>query len=261
MVVPLECGYEDLLNAGVVCNEDSPCRLYLDLVAIRGVGESVLALGNIHTSGGTVTSILLASDDQGATWREAAERMRGTSLEQIVFVDGAHGWIAGQRWEVTTEAYPLLLITDNGGASWEKRELWEQDSDRSGVVTAIDFEDDEHGFLVVERLNPETDPFQLYETTNGGRSWTIRGITSDPPAIPIKRLISHEPLWRLRADRERDVHIIERRVEGAWRPAAAFSASIGTCHSMDRAGEQPSTEGLDAPGWIKRSQLKETQRR
>ncbi len=259
IVVPLECDYEDLLNAGMVCNEDSSCRLFLDLVAVGGTGQSVFALGNIHSSGGTVTSILLASDDEGATWREAAERMRGASLEQILFADSAHGWIAGQRWELTTEADPFLLITENGGGRWRKHELWAEDSDRSGVVAAFDFEDDEHGFLVIERLNSEGDPFELYETLNAGRSWSIRGITSDPPTIPIKRLIPRKPLWRLRADREHDAHTIERLVEGVWTPAAAFSSLVGACHSMDREEERPRAEGLDAEGWIERSRLKKAQ--
>ena len=210
IVVPLKCDYEDLLNAGMVCNEDTPCRLYLDLVAVYGMDEFVFVLGNIHSSGGTVSSILLASDDQGVTWREAAERIPGGSLERTLFVSGTHGWIAGQRWEGTTQAYPFLLLTDNGGARWEKRELWEQDSDRSGVVSTLGFENDESGFLVVERLSFETDPFELYETRNGGRSWTIREITSDQPEIPIRRAISHPPLWRLRAGRGRGAHMIEK---------------------------------------------------
>ena len=116
IVVPLECDYEDLLNAGVVCNEDSPCRLFLDLVAVGGGGggQSVFPLGNIHSSGGTVTSILLASDDEGATWREAAERMRGASLEQILFADGAIGSLSSSR------VYPVnsyeLGVAGTGGA-------------------------------------------------------------------------------------------------------------------------------------------------
>ena len=234
IVVPLECGYEDLLNAGMVCNEDAPCRLFLELVAIEAAGGKAFALGNIHSASATVTSILLVGDDQGVTWREEAERIRGATLEQILFLGNGRGWIGGQRWELTTEARPFLLLTTNGGDSWARRELWTRDGDRSGVITAFDFKDDGHGFLVVERLNSEIDPFELYETMNGGRSWGIRGITSDQPTIPIERLISREPLWRLQSDHDHGAYRIERLVDGAWTLAASFSSSVGTCHSMDR---------------------------
>ena len=238
IVVPLECGYEDLLNAGMVCNEDAPCRLFLELVAVQAGGGKTFALGNIHSASATVTSILLVSDDQGVTWREELERIRGATLELILFLDNGRGWIGGQRWELTTEARPFLLLTTNGGDRWEQRELWTGDSDRPGVISAFDFEDDGHGFLVVERLNSDTDPFELYETMNGGRSWGIRGITSDRPAIPIKRLTSREPLWRLQSDHDHGAYTIERLVEGAWTLAASFSSSLGTCHSMDRKEEE-----------------------
>ena len=242
LIVSLECDYEDLLNAGMVCNEDSPCRLFLDLVAVGAAGAKLFVLGNIHSSSATVSSILLSSSDQGVTWTEPLDRIRGGSLEQIFFLDALRGWIGGQRWELAADARPFLLLTEDGGAGWQRQDLWEEDNERSGVIAEFDFEDDGRGFLVVERLDSEGDPFELYETMNGGRTWSILSITSDKPAIPIRRLTAEEPSWRLRSDPERGAYAIERLAEGSWTKVVAFAAPVGTCHSTDRGQQQGKSE-------------------
>src|ERR1700722_8378417 len=64
------CNDEDLQWAGVSCSDDEPCPVYLELSAIGPSGRKLFIAGNFHTNSATLSSVLLASDDGGATWKE-----------------------------------------------------------------------------------------------------------------------------------------------------------------------------------------------
>src|SRR5262245_44943575 len=69
----LECDEEDLRSAGLACTEDEPCAMFLEITSVEGLGNKLIATGNVHSSSVTLQSILLVSDDAGHTWREAAD--------------------------------------------------------------------------------------------------------------------------------------------------------------------------------------------
>ena len=165
LVLPLECWEEDLLRAGLVCNDVTPCSLVMELVAIGELGGTVFVMGNVHADAGTVSSVILSSSDGGKTWTEPLGRIPGGSLEIFRTVDAKHGWIGGQQWEADSSPIPFIISTRNGGKRWVDRYLWEED-DRNGMVLEFDFEDPRHGFLIIERTNADVDPFELYETTD-----------------------------------------------------------------------------------------------
>src|SRR5437764_5989353 len=78
---PIKVGYacteDDLQWAGMACSVEDPCPVYLELSAVAPSGKKIAASGNLHSTSGTLYSILLVSDDGGATWKEPAKRLRG----------------------------------------------------------------------------------------------------------------------------------------------------------------------------------------
>ena len=83
ILVPFKCTDEDIRSAGLTCSEQDPCPVYLELATVESTGIRIFVAGNIHTSNATLYSILLGSDDNGATWREAYERVRGADLTSL----------------------------------------------------------------------------------------------------------------------------------------------------------------------------------
>src|SRR3954452_13386658 len=77
ILVPFKCTEEDVRIAGLTCSEDDPCPVYLELSAIESTGLRIFTAGNIHTNNSTLFSILLGTEDNGLTWREFHERVRG----------------------------------------------------------------------------------------------------------------------------------------------------------------------------------------
>lgn len=237
LVLPLECREDHLLRAGLVCNDVTPCILILELVAIGSLGDRIFIMGNVHSSAGTVSSVLLASDDGGTTWSEPTKRISGGSLEIFRSVGSERGWISGQQWEADTSPIPFLLTTRNGGERWSRYDVWERD-DRNGIILELDFDTETHGFLVIERANTDVDPFELYETMTAASSWSIRELASDEPEIPFDPAEVPD-LRRLRGDAANGVYWVEQKQGEAWKPLAAFAPHVGTCNNMERENGNP----------------------
>src|SRR5438874_7916004 len=77
MRVPYACSEDDLQWAGMSCNEDEPCTIYLEFSSIVPNGRKIFVAGNLHSNSATLSSVLLMSEDSGATWKESAPRVRG----------------------------------------------------------------------------------------------------------------------------------------------------------------------------------------
>ncbi|ABX18025.1 WD40/YVTN/BNR-like repeat-containing protein [Burkholderia multivorans] len=59
--------------------------------------------------------LVLLSDDDGRTWRQARSVPVAATLSAVTFVDAGHGWAVGQ-WGV-------ILATSDGGETWHKQRL------------------------------------------------------------------------------------------------------------------------------------------
>src|SRR5205085_1162453 len=118
--VPFQCTNEDMEWAGMSCSTEEPCPVYLELAAVESVGNRIFLAGNIHSNAVTMYSLVLATDDAGKTWREPYERLRGTELDHVQFIDFENGWISGQVL-VPIAQDPFLLITSDSGKTWRKR--------------------------------------------------------------------------------------------------------------------------------------------
>ena len=112
MRVGYRCVEEDLQWAGMSCNED-PCPVFLELSAVASKGRKILAAGNLHSSSATLTSILLQSDDAGATWNDQAVRVRGDAIEQLQYFDSERAWAAGET-QYPLPRDPFVLMTTDG---------------------------------------------------------------------------------------------------------------------------------------------------
>jgi hypothetical protein len=245
MRVPFQCTDDDMQWAGMSCSEEEPCPVYLEVSAMEPVGNRLVLLANIHTESITLYSVLLTSEDAGATWREPHERTRGVVLDHVQFIDFQNGWISGQT-QVPVSHDPFLLITNDGGVSWRPRPVFSEGA--GGAIQQFWFESAKIGDLVIDRReSADASRYELYGTPNGGETWMIRR-TSDEP-ITIKRSAS-DPAgagWRIRADARTKSFAIEKKQGERWNTAASFLVQIGACKPATRAAPSPPEPDENAP--------------
>ena len=233
LVVPLDCAYDHFSRAGIFCSEVTPCPLFLDLTGAGNVGAKVFLIGNVHTAAATISTIPLSSEDGGQSWREPIPRYSGAGFELIQFADSTHGWIGGQEGDYDRSTAPLFLATTDGGSSWDRYPV-SDDEDASGAVLEFFFDTPEHGLLIVDLLISEGDPFELYETLNGGRYWIIRQIASQKPKLTNRSLADDPANWRIEENNEDGLYEVQRREQGEWVLKSSFAVGVGSCLSMDR---------------------------
>ncbi len=229
MLLPFGCTEDDVQWAGLSCSADEPCPVYLELAAVEsavppGSGR-IFAAGNIHSSAVTLYSVLLASEDGGHTWREAHERIRGASLDRIQFLDAELGWTSGQVLSPLPQD-PFLLLTSDGGKTWRARAIFSES--RVGSIQQFHFSAKDSGSLIIDRgPGSEGDRYELWESPDGGESWTIRE-TSDRP-LKLNPSPATPSEWRARADGPTQSFHLERRQGERWVSVAAFAVKLGAC--------------------------------
>ena len=222
MQVPVVCAAEDLQALGLVCSEDDPCPVYVELNAVESVGVQIFIAGNIHTRTATLSSLLLSSSDGSKTWSEPHRRIRYSSLEQIQFIDFANGWISGALSQ-TLPRDPFFLATTDGGKTWRERPLFEDT--HPGSIESFWFESGKSGTLL---LTPDAGKYEMYETMTGGESWGLKQVASKPLALPQARAAADNG-WRLRANAKSRSYEVEMKDANGWQRIASFLVEIGTC--------------------------------
>lgn len=223
MHVVYECTAADTQAAGLGCSEEDPCPVYLELSNVEAVGGKIFVTGNLHTPMATLYSILLASEDNGATWTEPNLRIRSSGLDQIQFVDSQNGWISGANL-LGAPRDPFLLITTDGGKTWRVRPLFEET--RVAAIEAFWFETPANGTLLVDaRL--DNGKHELYETRTGGESWIVQKTSAEP--IRLAKEKQGNPGWRVRTDAATHSYVIERSENNRWQKIASFLVNIASC--------------------------------
>jgi Uncharacterized protein related to plant photosystem II stability/assembly factor len=227
MLAPFQCTEEDIQSFGLGCSEEEPCPIFLELSAFATVGNQLFVAGNIHSASSTLYSILLASADGGKTWREPFTRIRGASLDQIVFIDFEHGWIPGQIVNPLARD-PFLLITGDGGKTWRRVSVFEDS--RAGSIQRLWFDSRNAGTLIFDRgVSGDGPRYELYETATGGDNWMVRE-ASDQPIQPKRAPLESEHAdWRLRPDAATKSNRIEKRQAGRWSAVASFAVGLAPC--------------------------------
>lgn len=223
-----QCTEEDLQFAGMTCSEAEPCPVYLEISHVYPLGRKLFASGNIHSTQVTLFSILLASDDGGATWREGVERTRGAELDRIQFTNFDTGWITGQR-VTPLPGDPFLLLTTDGGKSWRKQEIFPEGS--TGSIQKIWFQSPRAGTLVIDRgaSDGEQMRYSRYETMTGGTSWMIRESAEKPLDLPAANNSTEEENWRARGDTAAKRLVIERKSDSGWTPISQLALELAQC--------------------------------
>jgi len=228
MVLPFECTREDVGSAGFSCSEEAPCPVYLELGAATSAGNRTFVAGNIHSAAVTLYSVLLGSDDAGHSWREIHSRIRAAGLDHLQFVDGATGWVGGQQLFPLPQD-PFVLLTTDGGTSWRESPIFGENSDyHFGSIQEMYFSSKTSGSLVIDRSSGgDPGPFALYESPDGGASWTLKEQTVK--SLHIKGAPPPDADWRVRVDGAAKSFVVERRQGERWAAQASFAVNIGFC--------------------------------
>ena len=156
-----------------VVRKDAPCPVYLELGAAASAGNKYFIAGNIHSDAVTLYSVLLGSDDAGHSWREVYQRIRAAGLDHLQFLDAQSGWAGGQQLFPLPQD-PFVLLTTDGGKNWRQSAVFGENSDyHFGSIQEMYFSSKTNGSLVVDRSSGgDPGPFALYESPDGGTSWT-----------------------------------------------------------------------------------------
>jgi hypothetical protein len=221
MRVVYECTAEDILAAGLGCSEEDPCPVYLELANVDAAGNKIFLSGNLHTPTTTLYSVLLESEDAGATWVEPHPRARSSGLDQIQFIDFQNGWISGANLQGAPRD-PFFLITTDGGKSWRERPIFEES--RVAAIERFWFDSPEHGTVLIDaRL--DNGNHELYETQTGGASWAMQPASAESARFPKEKA----PGWRARTDAATHSYVVEKSENNRWQKIASFLVNVATC--------------------------------
>jgi photosystem II stability/assembly factor-like uncharacterized protein len=234
---PIQIGYscpeEDLQFAGLSCTDDEACAIYLELSAVVADGKKIVAAGDLHSTSATLGSVLLLSDDSGATWKEPAARIRGAALDQLQFYNSQTAWAAGET-QYPLPRDPFILLTTDGGATWRQRLMGEEGG--AGALQRFWFDSALHGEAIVDAGKVSASGRYLsYESETGGDSWTLTGTRDQPPKLQHAPPPGDNSDWRLSPSKDGKAFRIEQRADGKWTPVASFLIEVANCRS--HAGE------------------------
>ncbi len=234
--VPFACTEKNIQSLNVTCTETEPCAVFLELSGVDAVGNHLFVFGNLHSGASTFSSVLLISDDRGKSWKEAHPGIPNGVLEDFQFVDLSHGWIAGQ---ILTQLPrdPFFLITQDGGSTWKKRDLF--DEGKSGFIETFFFDSKMNGMLTLDRSRgvESGSRYEQYETQTGGSTWALREVSPTP--IPLKKKKAPLTELRLRADAGSGTYRIEQLVSGKWTLLSSFLIELPTCLVKFELAEPP----------------------
>ena len=220
------CADEEMTHFGLVCDEDAPCPVLLDLTDATMGGSRIFLTGNFYTGSTTLWSVLLASEDGGATWAEPWPRLLGAALDQVQFYDAGAGWAAGHM-AGSIPRDPFLVLTADGGKTWKSTPVFNDSV--VGVVEQFWFDSRETGSLVAERRGSrQPGRYQRMVTRAGGKTWTLQEARDEPIALKRPAVPASEEL-RIRADKRTKTLRVEKRAAASWAALAAFSLDAGAC--------------------------------
>jgi len=227
--LPFTCQQDDIQWAGMTCPENEPCPIYLELSGIGSSGSRVFLAGNLHSAQTTLYSILLSSEDAGATWHEPVGRVRGELLDHIQFENFETGFVSGQR-AVPLAGDPFLLVTHDGGKTWRKVPILAEGS--TGSILKFRFDSALAGKLSIDRESndPDEPRYGLYETKDGAETWKL----AEASSVPVKDAPApqDDAGWRVRADQDGKTFAVERLAGDKWVTTAKFTIQVGECREQ-----------------------------
>ena len=118
------------------------------------------------------------SDDLGKTWKQGKLPEIAAMGFDVKFLDEKRGFIASATSAEVSEAHALILMTEDGGATWEEvyqsRRPWE-------LTWKLSFPDAETGYCTIQSYNPDTKASErvVAKTLDGGKTWFEQLLTDD----------------------------------------------------------------------------------
>lgn len=116
-----------------------------------------------------------STKDRGQTWNSerlfAVRDVRAVSDKLLDFVDDSFGYAA-----ISTEYSPgagiavSLFTTNDGGETWQEKEIPFPDGDRARAINGLSFADEKNGIASLESGQDNDWPY-LFVTTDGGETW------------------------------------------------------------------------------------------
>jgi hypothetical protein len=236
--VPFACAEDELQEAGLLCTEEEPCAVYLELSAIATAGKKLFVAGDLHATAVTLSSVMLSTDDAGATWKEPSARIRAAAVEQLEFYDLDHAWAAGET-QYPLPRDPFFLLSTDGGSSWRTRPVTEDGG--PGSVQRFWFDSAQHGELIVDAgKTAPSGRFLTYESETGGESWMIRSTGDKMPSLRRAPATLGNSDFRLRANGKS--YQIEKRVGEKWEQVASFLTEVASCSVKPLEAKEPPVE-------------------
>lgn len=239
--LPFECSQDDFQTFETVCTTEAPCPVYLQLSSIASAGSKLFVAGNLHNRRATMYSVLLVSTDNGQTWSEPNERIKGAGLDVIRFRGAENGWISGQVLTIPPRD-PFFLLTTDGGQHWRRRNVF--DDQRISLIEEFSFEDEKAGGLVVDRIHASEagTRYERYETMTGGADWMIRELSPKPIHLRNVKPMPVTADWRIREDAKAQAWQIDQRQGTTWNTALAFALEVGSCAPKEEEPPEPEPE-------------------
>ncbi|CAB3753327.1 hypothetical protein GQ57_19165 [Burkholderia sp. MSh2] len=157
-----------------------PAPTHMMLTDATRAGSRVVAVGD-H-------GIVLLSDDDGKTWRQARRVPVAATLSAVAFADSRHGWAVGQ--------WGTILATDDGGETWTTQRI---DTSADQPLFSVLFTTPQDGLAVgLWSL--------MLQTHDGGKTWTRVTLPKPPGGGKADR-----NLYRVFADAARALYIVSEQ--------------------------------------------------
>lgn len=128
--------------------------------------------------------VVLLSDDDGRSFRQAARVPVSSTLNAVTFADAAHGWAAGH--------WGAIIATEDGGETWKLQRV---DTSTDQPLFSVDFLNARDGFAAgLWSL--------LLATHDGGSTWT-----RVPVPKPAGGSRADRNLYRVFSDRTNSIYV------------------------------------------------------
>ncbi|REG49203.1 photosystem II stability/assembly factor-like uncharacterized protein [Paraburkholderia sp. BL6669N2] len=138
---------------------------HMMLMGATRAGSRIVAVGE-H-------GIVLLSDDDGKTWRQARRVPVSATLSAVSFADAKHGWAVGQ--------WGAILATDDGGDTWAAQRL---DTSVDQPLFSVLFTSAQDGIAVgLWSL--------MLQTHDGGKTWARTTLPKPPGGGKADRNLYH----------------------------------------------------------------------
>jgi len=142
-----------------------PAPTHMMLLDAARAGKRIVAVGE-H-------GIVLLSDDEGKTYRQARTVPVSATLSAVTFTDDKHGWAVGQ--------WGTILATSDGGETWSKQRM---DTAVDQPLFSVHFMNDRDGIAVGLWS-------MLLQTHDGGKTWTKTTLPKPPDGGKADRNLYH----------------------------------------------------------------------